>query len=143
MKELILGIWLGVQGCVDFKYKEIPLWFSILGAIIGIIFCFAEKRALGNVLLSCVPGVAALVFSRLTKEIMGYGDGIVLVVMGIYLSLEHLISIGITAFTIAGVAALILLVVFQKKGSYRIPFIPFLSMAYGIEYLMKLGENGG
>ncbi len=142
MKELVLGIWLGIQGCVDFKYKEIPLWFSIFGAIIGIVFCVVEERELGSVVLSCVPGVAALVFSKLTKEVIGYGDGIVLIVMGIFLSLEHLLSIVMAAFSIAGIVALVLLVIFRKKGNHRIPFIPFLSLAYGIECLIKLGGNG-
>lgn len=139
MKEIVLGIWLGIQGGLDLKYKEIPLWFAIFGGMGGMVFCVLERRTLGEVVLSCLPGVIALVFSKLTKEVMGYGDGIVFLVMGIYLSLERLLAIGMLAFMIAGVVALILLVIFRKKGNYRIPFLPFLSLAYGIEYWIGKG----
>lgn len=142
MKTLILGIWLGIQGYIDLRYKEIPLWFSALGAMLGIVFCIIERRDIVSVLLACMPGFMMLVFSKLTREVIGYGDGIVLVVMGIFLSLESLLSTGMTAFTIAGVVALVLLVGFKKRGSHRIPFIPFLSVAYGIECLTKIGGSG-
>lgn len=139
MKEIVLGIWLGIQGGLDLKYKEIPLWLALFGGIAGLVFCIIERRTLGEVVLSCLPGVIALVFSKVTKEVMGYGDGIVFLVMGIYLSLEQLLAIGMLAFLIAGVVALILLVFFRKKRNYRIPFLPFLCIAYGIEYWIAKG----
>ncbi|MBR3812080.1 MAG: prepilin peptidase [Agathobacter sp.] len=139
MKEIILGIWLGVQGGIDLKYKEIPLWFVIVGGIGGIVFCILEGRVPMEVVLACLPGALALVFSKLTKEVMGYGDGIVFLVMGIYLSLERLLAIGMLAFLIAGVVALVLLVVFRKKGNYRIPFLPFLFLAYELDFFIGKG----
>lgn len=141
MKEIILGIWLGIQGVMDFKYKEIPLWFTLLGGVVGIVICVREERTVFEVLVSCLPGLVVIFFSWMTKEIIGYGDGIVLLVMGFYLSLSQVLSVGMFAVFIAGIVALILLTVFQKKGSYRIPFIPFLTLAYGIDYLIRIGEN--
>ena len=143
MKEIILGIWLVVQGGIDFKYKEIPLWISILGGIIGFIFCIIENRSVTSVLSACIPGILILGFSWLTKEVIGYGDGIVLLVMGIYLTFSELLSIGMMAFCVAGVVALLLLVLFKKNGSYRIPFIPFLAISYGIQYLLEHGDRIG
>lgn len=142
MKELLLGILLGIQGYLDFRNKEIPLWISSLGAGVGVVFCIVEEREVMNILISCLPGIFALMFSKLTREVMGYGDSILLLVMGIYLPLEELLSIGMLAFGIAGIVALILLVFFQKRGREEIAFVPFLSIAYALEYLIRLGENG-
>ena len=139
MKTWILGIWLGGQGCTDFKYKEIPLWISILGIVTGIIFCFVEKRSLDSIFLACIPGLLALAFAKISKEVMGYGDGITLLAMGTFITLEQLISVGMIAFSMAGVVALVLLVFFRKGGSYRLPFIPFLCAAYILECSMRLG----
>lgn len=139
MKEMVLGVWLVAQGGLDLKYKEIPLWLAVFGGVAGLGFCVFERRSPGELLLACLPGVIALIFSKLTREVMGYGDGIVFLVMGIYVSLERLLAIGMLAFTIAGVVALILLVVFRKKGEYRIPFLPFLALAYGIEWWIGSG----
>ena len=141
MKELIFGIWIGVQGCLDFKFKEIPLWFSFVGACFGVVFSLIENRTWTSVLLACVPGIVSLIFSWITKEVIGYGDGIVLVVMGMYMSISKIVSIGMIAFGLAGIVALILLVVFHKKGKDRIPFIPFLAMACGIEYVIRMGGS--
>ena len=140
MKEIILGIWLGLQSYLDFKYKEIPVWLSIVGAVFGIIFCLLEKRQVLPVLLSLLPGICALLFSWITKEIMGYGDGVVLFVLGIYMPLKQLLSTGMLAFGLAGLVALVLLVVFRKNGRYRIPFVPFLGIAFIMEKLIVIGE---
>lgn len=142
MKEITLGIILGVQGCIDLKYKEMPIWLSLVGVGLGVVFCIEEGRTIISIFLACIPGIAFLMFSKLTKEVIGYGDGILLLVMGFYLSLEKLLSIGMLAFGIAGIVALVLLVIFRKKGSYEIPFIPFLSLAYALEYIIAMGETG-
>ncbi len=139
MKEIILGVWIGVQAGFDFRYKEIPIWFSAIGAVIGIGFCVVEKRECLSLLLACLPGFMAFVFSWVTKESLGYGDGIVLLIMGIYLPISRLISIGMQAFLIAGMTALVLLVVFRKNGKYRMPFVPFLGIAYGCDWLIRMG----
>ena len=139
MKEVILGIWLVILAGFDFKAKEIPLWLSVLGGVIGIGFCIVEKRALGDLVLSCIPGIILLGVSWITKEVIGYGDGIVFVVLGTYLSISKLVSIGMLAFFVAGIVALVLLVVFRKNGRYRMPFVPFLVIAYGLGHLMQLG----
>lgn len=139
MKVIIVGVWLGVLGWLDGRYKEIPMWFTLLGGISGIGFCIWEGRAIESIVLSCLPGIVAVIFSRLTKEVMGYGDGIVVGILGLFLPISQLLAVGMSAFILAGVVALVLLVVFQKKGSYRIPFIPFLCVAYGIDILTRFG----
>lgn len=140
MKEIVLGCLLGILAWFDYKYKEIPILVTILGAGVGICFCVAEMRSITDLLIACLPGMAALGFSWISRETMGYGDGIVLGMMGLYLSITQLISIGLQAFGVAGVVALILLVLFHKNGNYRIPFIPFLGIAYGFDWVVRMGE---
>lgn len=141
MKMIILGIWLGILAWIDGRYKEIPMWFTLLGGITGVGFCIWEVRPVEEIVISCLPGILAIVFAGLTREVMGYGDGIVVGILGLFWPIRRLLSIGMTAFVLAGVVALVLLVVFQKKGNYRIPFIPFLCAAYGIDICVKLGEE--
>lgn len=140
MKEVIFSIWLGIQGYFDLKFKEIPLWLSLLGGGAGVVFSIIENREFSSLCIACVPGILCLFFSWLTKEVMGYGDGIVFLVMGTYMSVSQLLSIGMMAFILAGIVALILLVVFHKKGKEQIPFIPFLAVTY---VLGKIAEIGG
>lgn len=141
IKEMVLGIWLSVLACIDAKYKEIPVWLSVLGGGLGICFCIMEKRGVEEIFFSCIPGIVALIFSKFSKEVIGYGDSIVIFILGIFLTFPQLVSIGALAFGIAGGVALVLLVVFRKKGSYRIPFLPFVWIAYLINYWMIEGGS--
>lgn len=140
MKEVIFGIWIVLQGYLDFKFKEIPLWLSLVGGGIGVICSIVENRTWTSLLVACVPGIVCLFFSWMTKEVIGYGDGVIFVVMGTYMSASKLISIGMLAFGLAGIVALILLVVFHKKGKDQIPFIPFLAVAYGLGLATEVGS---
>ena len=136
MKEWILGIWLGMQAGCDFKYKEISVWACIFAAVLGIIFCFIEKRPIESILLSLIPGLCSCGVSRITGEVIGYGDGIVLMVMAFFLPIKQEISILMSAFIIAGIMALVFLFFLKKTGNYRIPFIPFLFVGFLIEHIM-------
>ena len=139
MKIWILGIWLGLEGVWDLKYKEIPLWFSLAGGCAGLLFCIDEKRELLQILLAILPGILLLLFSWITKEVIGYGDGLTVLVLGMYMSLSQMAVVGVLAFGVAGVVALALLVFCKKTGGYRMPFIPFLGIATGIVHLVELG----
>ena len=130
-------IWLVIQGIFDWKYQKIPVWLSAVGGGIGILFCFLQKRPYDSIALSCVPGIVLLIFSKLTGEVIGYGDGVTVLIMGLYLSFEMVISTGTLAFFIAGIVALGLLVIFRKGRTYRIPFLPFLSATFLLEFLLK------
>ena len=130
MKEFILAIWLMLEAVIDWKYKYISIWHLIMGGAIGILFCLLQKRALDEVALACIPGVCLLVFAKLTREAIGYGDGMVFLVLGLYLSIEEILMIGFWASAAAGIMALTLLVVFRKSGKYRMAFLPFLSGIY-------------
>lgn len=140
MKEIILGLWLGTLSLLDFRDREIPIGLTLLGGLIGMVFGIWEKRDIFELVLSCLPGCLAMVFAWVSKETIGYGDGLVLIIMGIYLPISNLLSIGLQAIMIAGVVALVLLVVFHKRGSYRLPFIPFLGLAYGCESFIQWGK---
>lgn len=139
MKECILGVVLLIQGLIDLKHKEIPILVSVMGAVVGIGICILEKREIGSLLLAILPGIVALLFARMSHEALGYGDGVLFVVMGIYLSLENVLEIALIAFGMAGVWALILITICRKERSYQIPFVPFLTSAYGVWLITKIG----
>lgn len=139
MSKWLLGVWLGIQAGVDLKYKEVSLGAAFAVAALGVGGRLLEGRNLGSLLLAFIPGILLLLFSKITKEMIGYGDGFVLLVMGCYLSWRRVTSILFLAFGTAGIAALILLLFFKKKGNYRMPFVPFLFLAF----LLDCGLSAG
>lgn len=135
MKEMyiICGLILLVQSVWDIKSKRLPLWITGVGAGIGIVLRFLGKGFEFSQLLAMIPGVLCLIFARVSKEAMGYGDGLLLCMMGTYLEFSALLSTCLWAFTLAGILALFLLVTKKKKGKQEIPFVPFLFIGFLLE----------
>lgn len=135
----IAGIVLCIQSIWDMKKKKIPLIVSITAGIIGIVLCMFLERELMSIFTALVPGVVCLICGKVSGEAVGYGDGIVLIVMGFYYSLEQLIIICMTAFGTAGIVGIVLLLIFKKRGNYEIPFVPFLLIGWSVERVFFVG----
>lgn len=134
---LLSKIWMGmillVQSIWDFREKEIPTIVSLVGGVVGLGLSVMAGRTGLELLYSCVPGGICFLCSRLTKGAVGYGDAILLTAMGMVYELEELVMICCIAFGFASGVALVLLVVFHKKGNYEIPFVPFLTIGWIVE----------
>lgn len=139
IRRVIIGIMLSIQSYWDIKDRAIPTSVSILGGVFGLLFSIYEERELVHLLAAFVPGILCLFFCKISKEAVGYGDAIVFLVLGLFYSLEGIVSICMAAYSVAGILALILLVFFHKNKNYEIPFIPFVWIGWGVEFLLLLG----
>ena len=132
------GVFLMIKGFWDLKYKRIPLHTTLVGGAIGLICLMIEKRTQFTFLYSFLPGIVLLLLGKLSKGAIGYGDGIVVLTLGLFCKGNELLMILLLALVFAGVVGLVLLVVFKKKGKYEIPFVPFLFLGWIIERCMYL-----
>lgn len=72
---------------------------------------------------ACLPGILLLGVGRVSRERVGYGDGWLLLALGMWLPLWELLRVlglGFLFCTIYGAAA----------GKKEVPFVPFLTAAY-------------
>lgn len=129
----ILGAVLAIQSIYDIRKKQIPLLVTLLGSLVGFILWIIAGNITWMRLSAFLPGMVCLLFAKISREAIGYGDGLILCMMGIYLEIDKLISLCLWAFLFAGLVALFLLVFGKKKGKQEIPFIPFLLIAFGVE----------
>ena len=115
-----------IQSIWDCKFQQIPIGVTILGGLAGGVWSILQGRTLESMFLGLIPGMVALCVGWVTREAIGYGDGFLLCAMGMYLPIERIIGILLSACVLAGVVGLILLVV--KKGGLKmeLPFVPFL-----------------
>lgn len=129
---------LGVLSFEDLKWKKLhSIPIAAIG-ISGIILAAAAGTwTQGNWLTGWIPGIFILFLAWLTKESIGYGDGLVILSMGGFYSAAELCSILLLALTMAGVGAGILLVVFKKNRKTELAFVPFLFCAHLLMWLLK------
>ncbi len=127
LKETILMVFLGWNTYLDIRWRKISILSVGMAGVLGIAFCMHENNLLKmDFILSLIPGIVVFLLARLTREGIGYGDGWVLIINGIFLGAADNLQACITAVLLAGLWALILLVVFHKNRKDEIPFLPFL-----------------
>ena len=59
--------------------------------------------------MSFLPGIACLLFSKISGQALGYGDSLLICMMGCFYSIEEILLLLIMAFGYAGVTAFFLL----------------------------------
>ena len=129
--QSVFLIYLAVLSVMDIRSRRISLLLLLAGIPLAV-FGFFCGRDISAVILwagAAVGGVFMAV-SRATKEAFGYGDSLLIGIMGMLLGFWNILSVLVTAFLLAALFSVILLFWnhFNRKASF--PFIPFLTVAY-------------
>ncbi len=109
----------------DIRKKKINVPLCIGGILAGI----ALSVAFGDIRVSLtglIPGVCLTAIAFLSKEAIGAGDGLILMMIGSILGFWKSVAVLFTALLIAMVIALILLAVKKAGRKTSFPFVPFL-----------------
>lgn len=132
----ITFVFLTLCAFFDIRTKRIPLWILLVfGSMILGITGISGTLIHQSLCLQLLPGMVFLLMSLLTGEAVGYGDGIVILLLGVSLGIRLCVSIVFVGLVLcAGVSLLILIL---KKGSQqtRLPFMPFLLAAWGVLFV--------
>lgn len=152
MRELQLTgllLYLGIEAKRDWKEKEISLTGSAAAALAGLLialFVPVSEAGLGlwniwlclgellgtaeEILPGLLPGVMLLILGWATGQAVGYGDGIAVMVCGMYLRLWDTLFLAAVGLLLMFPFSVILLL--SKKGNCRteLAFLPFLLVSY-------------
>ena len=130
MKEALVLILLIILTITDIKKREISVFIISIFSIIAITLIFMDdNRNIFGILCGVLVGVVLLLFSYISRESIGYGDGLVFLVTGLYLggyrNLE-LLLVAVFAAAIFGLS----IVFITKDIKKSIPFIPFVLFSF-------------
>lgn len=130
IKILVIGM-LSIMSIMDLKWKRINLYLLIPFLVCGVICnLFYQLLPLASLIGGVAIGIVLLVVSFVTKGKIGSGDGIVLMITGLYLGFyDNLLLLLSATFLSAVVGAFILFIKGMNKN-YEIPFIPFLLLSF-------------
>lgn len=129
---LLLGT-LGFHSVEDIRTKQITVTVTLISAIIGLICHIVYRNnSIYSVLGGIAMGALVLVFSLLSGGKIGPGDGVILMLTGLYLGAEKNLGLIVVSLFLAAVWALISVTLFHYGRKDKIPFVPFLFLAYFI-----------
>lgn len=128
--QLLLLLFISAAAFMDNCTKKIPLMFLAAGFGAGVLLqiLFPGKNAV-DLLGGCMVGAALVLLAWVTRQQIGYGDGLLFAVTGIFLGFfENLLLLVASLFPAAFFAGVLFLK--KKKKGYRFPFVPFVLIGY-------------
>lgn len=133
--ELLLFLFLAVCAVFDGLYRQIPLvvvWLGMLTAVFLQINGAMGETGIFAAAVSLIPGLGFFLLSFFSGEKVGYGDGWVLLMIGLFLG-AYRCFLTLFAGLLAESAVAVILLIFRKVQRDReIPFVPFLLLGMGV-----------
>ena len=131
VSEIVLLIFFFAAAIIDFQTGRLSIWFLISGMAAGLLLRFLSSGfSIKEFLFALIPGTALFLIALLTKQAVGYGDCLLILITGIFLGPERTILQFFISLLLAGGFSILLLVL-QKKGRREdLPFAPFLLAGY-------------
>lgn len=140
MIQILFGIYLLILAAFDIRSRRIPVWILTTGGIGVMIYrCIRRELPLELYVLGALVGGMFLVISKVTKEGFGYGDSLLILIIGIGVGFWDLISLLVFSFAGSAVVAAVALVIGKFQRKMTLPFVPFLGMGY---FLVRIAGGG-
>lgn len=123
---IVVNLFMFTMALCDIRYKRLPLWGLLLFLFTGVIHSvFSDKLNMMLVIGGILLGGIFVFLSFVTREMIGYGDSLLLVGVGAWMGINYLLGVCYVAFALGFVIAVILMITgVNRKGT--IPFVPFM-----------------
>lgn len=127
---------LGINTVTDIKCKKVCIVLNGIFFLGGIILNITNPQySIYSLIGGCLLGICFMGISRLTKEAVGMGDGIVIMVLGIYAGFYKNISTLLYSSFLYALISVLLLSLKIRGRKDRIAFIPGLFAGFIIVLL--------
>ena len=125
----------------DIKTQKITSRYLKLGAVMSCIifffFLYSVNFQWKQWMVCLVPGIIFLIVAKITKEQIGYGDGLVLFILGICLGGADIWKLCMISIYLSTFYTLIMVVRRKLNRKDRIPYLPFLWISHLLLWGMK------
>ena len=144
MENIIAFIFLSFGTVWDVKRKAVSGKYLVVWGFTNLFYLCVRGLIVGNgeilvqALWGVLPGVICLFLAYVTREQIGYGDGWVMVLVGVVFGIKKTVIMVFTSMTILTCFSVVLLVAKKAGRKTSIPFIPFLLLG---SVMIMIGEK--
>ncbi len=134
MDRVIILIFLLIGSISDIRKKQISGKYLCTFGVLAVVYLGIKSILFKDIMMwydavtGLVPGIVCLVMARISREQIGYGDSLVLLIVGMLLGFEDCLWGLFAAFMILTIWALILFILKKAGRKTTVPFLPFLLM---------------
>lgn len=129
-EELVMLGSLIVLSGMDLRTKKIPLMPVLVLGVVFFVYRMWNGVPLLDVAVGVIPGGILLLVSAITEESIGYGDGLVLLVLGVLCGATKAVAVFGMALLLAAVLSMVLLALKRVGRKTELPFLPCLCAGY-------------
>ena len=129
-EELVMLGSLMALSVMDLRTKKIPLMPVLVLGVMFFVYRIWSGVPLLEVAAGAIPGGILLLVSVLTEESIGYGDGLVLLVLGVLCGVAKAVAVLGMALLLAAVLSMVLLALKRVGRKTELPFLPCLCSGY-------------
>lgn len=127
-----------VCAVTDIKRKELSMKLFALLGIASLAGCIlGQNKEIIMTVTGVIPGILLIVLAKITEQSIGYGDGIILAELGLFTGVGKCMLILAAALAMAGIFSLGIVVFKKVDKHYKIPFVPFLAIAFMISFFWE------
>ena len=134
MIEVIINVYLFWGSLQDIRGKTISRGFIKVGIVIGIIHLgwemYLHTFSGSEWMWSLVPGITFLLIAKLSGEKIGYGDGIVFLILGSCMKPVDVWCLWQISLLLDTIYSLFMLIIKKLNLHSKVAFLPFVWIAH-------------
>lgn len=141
VQNVVSLILIGILSLQDIRYKQLKgivlIPFAVLGFIMRLI-----ASGIFTSLIASIPGLLLILFSLLTDEKLGYGDGITILGLCLWLNIGSAMRVLMTSMSLLVLTSLILIIALKisrknKVKDIRLPVIPYILAGLVVMFIFE------
>ena len=116
IRMIVLLVSLFLCAWIDWKTERVSVPLLLLGGMAAVLLhLFAQEESVFYLMTGMSVGIALLLYSLVTHESIGYGDGCLFVMTGLFLGIWENLVLLLLASVLAGIGSAELLFFLKKK----------------------------
>lgn len=132
---VLTGAALGICSYTDLRYRKVDVRAAAIYLVLAVLgHVFGQTASLVDLAVGVLPGAVCFVISWVSRQGLGYGDSLLITVMGVSLGVWNGIWSACTAFFWAGIWAFGIYIVRRAGRDRELPFVPFLLLGFVIQW---------
>ncbi len=124
--DVVAAGFLLVLSITDIRRRVIPVEMVIFMGVTLFAVRWLTEGVAWEMVQGMLPGAIVVLFAQITKEKIGMGDGMVLLVLGLGYEMEAALWMFGVALLAAALFSVLLLVLKKATRKTELPFLPFL-----------------